>query len=92
MSVTKTYCIENGKKVERNGSSSHYQKKSGLGLETYTATVAHDGGKVRLTVVSMSGIDGVMRQVTAAEGCPESAILKIHPKQRKNVNQKNQKS
>ncbi|WP_461791389.1 hypothetical protein [Pedobacter sp.] len=98
MSVTKTYRIENGKKVVRNGSSSHYQKKSAFGigktgfsgLETFTVTVAHEGGKVRLTVVSMSGIEGVIKQVTATERCPESAILKIAPKEVKS-NQKNKR-
>ena len=42
--------------------------------ETYSATLRHDNGRVRLKVVSLSGEKGAIAQVTAAEGCPASAI------------------
>jgi hypothetical protein len=46
-------------------------------LETFIATVKHDNGKIRFRVVSLSGEKGVIEQVTAAELCPERAIIRI---------------
>jgi len=46
-------------------------------LEAFIATVKHDNGKIRFRVVSLSGEKGVIEQITAAEGCPERAIVKI---------------
>lgn len=46
-------------------------------IEIYTATLTHDKGKINLTVISLSGEQGAKEQIMAAEGCPESAIVKI---------------
>ncbi|GMN08142.1 Uncharacterised protein [Chryseobacterium taihuense] len=46
-------------------------------METYKATLKHDTGKVTLTVVSLSGKQRAIQQITAVEGCPECAIVDI---------------
>jgi len=46
-------------------------------METYIATLKHDNGTVRLKVISLSGAKGAIQQITAVEGCPQSAIVKI---------------
>ena len=53
------------------------KKITGMILETFIATVKHDNGKIRFRVVSLNGEQGVIEQITAAEGCPPSAIVKI---------------
>lgn len=46
-------------------------------IETYRATLKHDNGIVKLKVISLSGKQGAIRQITTAEGCLECAIVKI---------------
>lgn len=46
-------------------------------IETYIATLKHDKGKARVKVVSLSGEQGAIQQITAVEGCPERAIIKL---------------
>lgn len=46
-------------------------------METYKATLKHDTGKVTLTIVSLSGKQGAIQQITAVEDCPECAIVDI---------------
>ena len=46
-------------------------------IETYLVTLRHDNGTHRLKVVSLSGKQGAIRQVTATEHCPECAIVDI---------------
>ena len=46
-------------------------------MEIYKATLKHDTGKVTLTVVSLSGKQRAIQQITAVEGCPECAIVDI---------------
>lgn len=46
-------------------------------IETYIATLKHDTGKIRLKVVSLHGTQGAIQQITAVEGCPERAIIKL---------------
>lgn len=46
-------------------------------LTKYRITLKHDKGKVRLIVISSTGIQGAILQVIAAECCPESAITQI---------------
>lgn len=46
-------------------------------IETYIATLKHDKGVVRLRVVSLSGEQGAIQQILAAERCPERAIVKL---------------
>ncbi len=45
-------------------------------LKTYRLTLAHDNGKIRILITSRC-ISEAIRQVTAAESCSESAIVKI---------------
>ena len=46
-------------------------------METYKATLKHDTGKVTLTVVSLSGKQRAIQQITASEHCPVCAIVEI---------------
>lgn len=46
-------------------------------IEIYKATLKHDTGTTMLTVVSLSGEQGAIQQITTAEGCPECAIVDI---------------
>ncbi|WP_158542202.1 hypothetical protein [Pedobacter chinensis] len=46
-------------------------------IQTYKATLKHGKGKATLTVVSLSGEQGAIQHITAVEGCPESAIVKL---------------
>ena len=46
-------------------------------METYKATLKHDTGTTTLTVVSVSGKQGAIQQITTVEGCPECAIVDI---------------
>ena len=46
-------------------------------IETFKVTVRHDHGTIRIQVVSLSGIQGAVTQVTTAERCPECAIIGI---------------
>lgn len=46
-------------------------------IETYIVTLKHDRGRTRLKVVSLNGEQGAKEQIMAAEGCPESAIVKM---------------
>lgn len=46
-------------------------------MEIFVATVRHDNGIVKLKVVSLSGKDRAIRQITAIEGCPKSAIVDL---------------
>jgi len=46
-------------------------------METYKATLKHDNGIITLTVVSLSGMQGALQQITTVEGCPECAIEDI---------------
>jgi hypothetical protein len=46
-------------------------------LETYTATLKHDTGKKRLSVVSLNGEQGAVKMIMAIEHCPKCAIMKI---------------
>ena len=43
----------------------------------YKATLKHDTGTTTLRVVSLSGKQGAIQQITTAEGCPECAIVDI---------------
>ncbi len=42
--------------------------------ETFIAILKHDKGTVKIKVVSLSGRRGALQQLTAVEGCPESAV------------------
>lgn len=46
-------------------------------IETYIATLKHDKGTARIKVVSLSGEQGAIQQITAIEGCPDRAIIKL---------------
>ncbi|UIR57801.1 hypothetical protein LZQ00_08265 [Sphingobacterium sp. SRCM116780] len=46
-------------------------------IETFTATLKHDHGKRRLTIVSLSGEEGAIKQITMAENCPRIAIKNL---------------
>mgnify|MGYP003605516886 CR=1 FL=1 len=46
-------------------------------METYKATLKHDTGTTTLTVVSVSGKQGAIQQITTAEGYRECAIVYI---------------
>ncbi len=46
-------------------------------IETYKATLKHDKGTARVKVVSLSGEQGAIQQITAVEHCPERAIIKL---------------
>lgn len=46
-------------------------------IETYRATLKHDRGTKRLEVVSLSGEQGAVKQITVAEHCPTTAIIKL---------------
>ncbi|WP_343642354.1 hypothetical protein [Chryseobacterium sp.] len=46
-------------------------------IEIYVATVQHDKGQTKLRVVSLSGKQGAIQQITALENCPECAITTI---------------
>lgn len=46
-------------------------------IETYIATLKHDKGTASVKVVSLSGEQGEIQQITAVEGCPERAIIKL---------------
>lgn len=48
--------------------------------EEYIVSVRHDGGKIRFTVRSGSGISGAKALVMSAEGCPECAIENVELK------------
>ncbi|NML70794.1 hypothetical protein HHL23_13455 [Chryseobacterium sp. RP-3-3] len=54
-------------------------------IETYTATLQHDKGKVRLQVASMRGKQGAIQQIMAIENCPMQAIIGLKIKGRKIV-------
>lgn len=54
-------------------------------IETYTVTLQHDKGRVRLQVASMSGKQGVIQQIMAIENCPMRAIIGLKMKGRKIV-------
>ncbi|MEC3874752.1 MULTISPECIES: hypothetical protein [Chryseobacterium group] len=43
----------------------------------YKATLKHDTGTTTLRVVSLSGKQGAIQQITTSEGCPECAIVDI---------------
>ena len=43
----------------------------------YKATLKHDTGTTTLRVVSLSGKQGAIQQITTVEGCPECAIVDI---------------
>lgn len=58
-------------------------------LQTYRATLKHDHGKFRLRVVSLSGEEGAIQMIMAAERCPRRAIIKIKelkPRKRRKQN------
>ena len=46
-------------------------------IEIYEATLKHDTGTTMLRVISLSGKQGAIQQITAVEGCPECAIVDI---------------
>jgi hypothetical protein len=46
-------------------------------IEVYKAVLAHDKGRFTLKIVSLSGREGAICQIMAAEGCPRSAIKSI---------------
>ena len=46
-------------------------------IEIYEATLKHDTGTTMLRVISLSGKQGAIKQITTAEGCPECAIVDI---------------
>ena len=46
-------------------------------IEIYEATLKHDTGTTMLRVISLSGKQGAIQQITIAEGCPECAIVDI---------------
>lgn len=54
-------------------------------IETYIATLKHDKGTARVKVVSLSGEQGAIQQITAVERCPERAIIKLKLINNKNV-------
>ena len=46
-------------------------------IEIYEATLKHDTGTTMLRVISLSGKQGAIQQITTVEGCPECAIVDI---------------
>lgn len=46
-------------------------------IEIYKATLKHNTGTTTLRVVSLSGKQGAIQQITTSEGCPECAIVNI---------------
>ena len=46
-------------------------------IEIYEATLKHDTGTTMLRVISLSGKQRAIQQITAVEGCPECAIVDI---------------
>ena len=46
-------------------------------IEIYEATMKHDTGTTMLRVISLSGKQGAIQQITIAEGCPKYAIVDI---------------
>ena len=46
-------------------------------IEIYEATLKHDTGTTMLRIISLSGKQGAIQQITAVEGCPECAIVDI---------------
>ena len=60
-----------GMKINSNGNCNETV------IETFIATLRHDKGTARLKIVSLSGEQGAINQITATEGCPERAIIKL---------------
>lgn len=46
-------------------------------IEIFIATVKNDNGTTKLKVVSLSGKQGAIHQITASEHCPVCAIVEI---------------
>ncbi len=46
-------------------------------ITIYSATVAHDKGKSKFKVVTLSGKEGAIKTIMAMEQCPRSAIIRI---------------
>lgn len=46
-------------------------------IEIYKVTLKHDKGTKRLKVISLSGEQGAVKQITVAEHCPTTAIIKL---------------
>jgi hypothetical protein len=45
-------------------------------MKTYTVTLTHDNGTVKIKVVAINE-QSAKEQVMSAENCPESAIVKV---------------
>ena len=46
-------------------------------IEIFIVTVKNDNGTTKLNVVSLSGKQGAIQQITASEHCPVCAIVEI---------------
>jgi hypothetical protein len=46
-------------------------------IEHFRVTVKHDKGRAKIRVVSLTGEQGAINQIMAAELCPRSAIVRI---------------
>lgn len=56
-----------------------FRKLFCMKLEYFVATVKHNQGRVKMQIISLTGIDGAIASILAAEGCPRSAIKSIKP-------------